>query len=121
MELQINANCEDPTVPKLKGKGIAITPLVDEEYWLFRVPLNDKQAVVGFPKFSTIGIGFQVEDDWNTNLPYSCEAEKIFDHISHNKGDDSITDQSCIEAIRLVKEAATKYKEIANNGVESDA
>jgi hypothetical protein len=117
MELQINASCEDPTVSNLAGTGVIITPPINENYWLFRVPVSDKQAIVGFPKFNTIGIGFQFEDDWNTNLPYSCGAQEIFDHISHNKGDDSISDQSCVEAIQLVKDAATKYKEMTNKEI----
>jgi hypothetical protein len=120
MDLQINAKCEDPTVSQLAGTGIAITPPVGEDYWLFRVPLSDKQAIVGFPKLLTIGIGFQVEEDWNTNLPYSYDATEIFNHISHNKGDDSISDQYCIEAIQLVKDVATKYKEMANQSLNAD-
>lgn len=112
MELQVNAKCEDQTA-NLNVAGIAfmLTPPIGEDYWLFRVPLSDEQAIVGFHKFGTIGIGFQREDDWNTNLPYSCDAAEIFDHISHNKGDDSISDESCIEAIKLVQEAAKRLRE----------
>jgi hypothetical protein len=113
MELQINTSCTDITADKLKGTGIMITPLIDKDYWMFKVPLSDKQAIVGFPKFTTIGIGFQNEEDWNTNLPYSCDAQEIYDHIAHNKGDDSISDNQCIEAINLIKDAAAKYKELS--------
>ena len=70
--------------------SVILTPLVDEDYWAYRVKLSDRQAVLGFPKFNTIGIGFAVEDaSWNTNLSYTAPAEKIFDHIKRNKGDDS--------------------------------
>lgn len=86
--------------------GVMLTPLVREDYWAFRVKLSDTQAIVGFPKFTTIGIGFAVEEDWNTNLPYTCDAEHIYGHIAHNKGDDAITREDCIAAIRMIQDAA---------------
>lgn len=82
-----------------------LTPPIDEDYWLYRVRLTETQAVVAFPKFGTIGIGFAQEDDWNTNLPHTCETRKIFDHIAHNKGDESISDLDCIAAIEMVQTA----------------
>jgi len=107
MKAQINSRfMESNTTIKLNNQIIMFTPPLDEDYWLFRVQLTDKQAVVGFPKFRTIGIGFQVEDDWNTNLPYTCESEKIYDHIKHNKADDSISDEACIEAIKAIQKQA---------------
>lgn len=84
---------------------VSITPPIDEDYWLFRVALTEKQAVVGFPKFGTIGIGFAQEEDWNTNLPYTCDAGQIFEHIKHNKGDESIPDEDCLTAIRMIQDA----------------
>ena len=87
--------------------GILLTPALDEDYWRYRVRLSESQAVLGFPKFLTIGIGFAQEEDWNTNLPYTCDAEEIYDHIAHNKGDDSITREDCLTAIRMIQEAAT--------------
>lgn len=95
----------------LAGDGEVVgmsTPPIDEDYWSFRVRLTPTQAVVGFPKFSTIGIGFAVEDaSWNTNLPYTTETGRIFEHIACNKGDDAISDADVLEAIRMVQEAAT--------------
>jgi hypothetical protein len=80
-----------------------ITPPVGQDYWLFRVKLFKEQAIVGFPKFGTIGIGFAVEDEnWNTNLPYSYSPEHIYSHIQENKKYDEITKDDCIEAIALV-------------------
>lgn len=91
----------------------AITPSLGENYWSYRVMLSERQAIVGFPKFSTIGIGFAVEDeDWNTNLPYTCDAEQIYDHIEENKGDDSISREDCITAIRMIQERARADREI---------
>jgi hypothetical protein len=84
----------------------AITPAIDENYWSYRVRLSDTQAVVGFPKFGTIGIGFAVEEDWNTNFPYRIAAEETFEHIKHNKGDDAIRDEDVLAAIELVRQAA---------------
>ena len=68
--------------------------------------LSEIQAIVGFPKFFTVGIGFAQEEDWNTNLPFTCDADEIYEHIAHNEGDDSISREDCIAAIRLVQEAA---------------
>lgn len=86
---------------------VAITPKIDEDYWEYRVKVSDTQAVVGFPKFGTIGIGFAVEGyDWNVNLPYTCGTDQIYDHIKKNQGDEAITSEDCVEAIRLVQEAA---------------
>lgn len=94
-----------------KGATLIMTPPIGADYWKYRVQLSDKQAIIGFPKFLTIGIGFQIEDDWNTNLPYTCETKKIFDHISHNKGDDLISDEDCLAAIQLIQEAAKKDRQ----------
>lgn len=84
-----------------------LTPPIEEDYWSYRVRLSDEQAVVGFPKFGTIGIGFAQEEDWNTNLPYTCGTEEIFQHIAHNKADDAIADEDCRQAVRMIQEAAT--------------
>lgn len=86
---------------------VAITPSLGEDYWTYRVRLSDSQAIVGFPKFGTIGVGFAVEEDWNTNLPFTCDADQIYEHIADNKGDDSISREVCVEAIRMVQQAAT--------------
>lgn len=85
----------------------ALTPPISEDYWAYRVRVADGQAIIGFPKFSTIGIGFAIEEDWNTNLPYTCDAEQIYEHIEHNRGDDTITRETCIAAIRLIQAAVT--------------
>jgi hypothetical protein len=84
-----------------------LTPPITEDYWEYRVVVGEGQAIVGFPKFFTIGIGFAVEEDWNTNLPYTSDADDIWNHIKHNKGDRSITKADCLAAIRMVQEAAT--------------
>jgi hypothetical protein len=83
-----------------------VTPPVNEDYWEYRVRLTETQAIVGFPKFFTIGVGFSVEEDWNTNLPFTCDTDEIFQHIKHNKGDDSIPDEDVRAAIRMVQDAA---------------
>jgi hypothetical protein len=83
--------------------GILITPALTPDFWLYRVPLSDKQAIVCFPKFMTVGIGFQHEQDWNTNLPYTSDAREIFEHIKHNKADDSISDDDCVKAIEALQ------------------
>lgn len=85
---------------------VTITPMINEDYWEYRVVLNDNQAVLGFPKFDTIGIGFAIETNWNTNLPFVCSIDDIFNHIRHNKGDRSIPDWRVVEAITMIREAA---------------
>lgn len=105
LELQINSKAINDTSRSLEGTGIVITPPIDEDFWLYRVPVSEKQAIVGFPKFGTIGVGFQVEDDWNTNLPSGTTAIEIYDHIKHNKGDKRIRREKCIEAIMMIQNA----------------
>lgn len=89
--------------------GIMMTPPLSDDYWLFRVKLSNDQAIIGFPKFGTIGIGFRKEEDWNTNLPFPCTPERIFSHIADNKGDDNISDLDCVEAIRMIRDAAKMH------------
>lgn len=110
--LEMNANEADKTGRLGLGNGSVamLTPPIGKDYWLFRVKLAEDQAILGFKKFSTIGIGFALEEDWNTNLPYTVETEKIFQHIAHNKGDEAITDERVVEAIRLVQAACIEYK-----------
>ncbi len=90
---------------------VMFTPPLDENYWALRVKLSENQALVCFPKFATYGIGFQHEEDWNTNLPYVQDANEIYDHIKHNKGDDDVTRTQCIEAIYMLKSAIVQLKE----------
>ena len=92
---------------------ISLTPMIDPDYWAYRVVLTDRQAVLGFPKFSTIGIGFAVEEDWNTNLPYTCGTKEIRKHIWHNRADKSITKEQVDEAIRLIQEAAATDRAVS--------
>ena len=99
-DAQVVAN--DPACT-LDGVSVSVTPPIDEDYWLARVLVSDSQAVVCFPKFFTIGIGFQHEEDWDTNLPYTCAPEEIANHIMHNKGDDSIPDQRVIDAVAMLQ------------------
>ena len=90
---------------------IMITPLpLDADYWLYRVKLKHGQAILAFPKFGQIGCGFAKEEDWNTNLPISCPAEMIFDHIKHNKRYKDISAVQCIEAIKLIQEVVRQRR-----------
>lgn len=97
------------------GGGVMMTPPISEEYWYWRVKLGSgNQAILGFPKFTTIGVGFAEEEDWNTNLPFSVSAQAILDHIQHNKGDESIADADCLAAIEMVREAARCFKQLSD-------
>lgn len=104
-ELKLERRHQEDESQVFGDGAIMTTPDLDEDYWAYRVRLTDTQAVLGFPKFFTIGIGFAVEDnDWNTNLPYTCDTEKIFKHIKKNKGDAAISNADVREAIRLIQE-----------------
>lgn len=93
------------------GQGtIMVTPNIDKDFWQFRVQLGHGQAIVGFPKFGMIGVGFAKETNWNTNLPSNVPTERIFNHIKENKGNDAISDDDCLKAIRMVKVATTKWQ-----------
>ena len=61
-------------------------------------------------KFGTMGIGFSEEEDWNTNLPYSCEADEIAKHIWKNRKYPQITKKILIEAIEVLRKASVYYK-----------
>lgn len=112
MKLEINAKVISPhTFRGPDNCGILVTPPINENYWTYRVPLTDSQAVVAFPKFCTMGIGFQKETDWNTNLPFTASAESICNHIKHNKGSDDITDEMIVEAIKLLQDACESFVE----------
>ncbi len=109
MELQLELNSKyaqvfDKSKRSVVASGtVAITPPIDEDYWVYRVRLSETQAVVAFPKFFTLGIGFAQEEDWNTNLPYACETEEIFQHIQRNKGDKKIADDDVRRAIDMLR------------------
>jgi hypothetical protein len=105
-DLVLETRAQEDQAPTI-GR-IMLTPAVGGDYWAYRVRLSDQQAIVGFPKFTTIGIGFAVEEDWNTNFPYTCSTEEIYDHIEHNKGDDSISREDCLTAIRLIQDAVRR-------------
>jgi len=97
---------------RLGNAVVLVTPLdLDKDYWQFRVKLGNKgQAIVGFPKFGVIGIGFAMETDWNTNLPSNCDTDEIFNHIAHNKGDNNILDSDVKIAIGMVQKAAKRWE-----------
>ena len=97
-----------PTFQTEKGSVLMMTPAIDADYWAYRVKLYKDQGVIGFPKFGTIGIGFIIEEDWNTNLPYTCETEEIYNHIEHNKRYSEITKELALEAIKMIQEQAKK-------------
>jgi len=123
LQLEINKNLvEDQQVETLKKYGLLMTPKLNEDYWFFRVKLNEKQSIVGFPKFGTIGIGFAKEDkDWNTNLPWSCDALEIYCHIRNNKGDTKITKQKCLDAIKLIQNTIKETIELKHTLTDSIA
>ncbi len=102
-----------------QGVKVMVTPNIDKDYWMMRVPVSRKQAIVCFEKFCTVGVGFQIEDDdWNVNLPWRCDAEMIYDHIKCNKGQKHITRAKCIEAIELLQAAIGAYLSKAEGTVE---
>jgi hypothetical protein len=103
-KLTVERRDQENLTPVIGGVAM-MTPNIGEDYWSHRVCVAEGQAIIAFPKFMTIGIGFAVETDWNTNLPWTCEAQQIFDHIAHNKGYDGIADEDCLRAIQMLQEA----------------
>ena len=113
-KLQIEANAKmdfnrDKNI-NFGGVVAMITPDIDKEFWAIRVKVHEEQAVVAFPKFYTMGIGFQDESDWNTNLPYTCGAEEIYKHIKCNRKYKSIPVEDCIKAIKMIRAFIKKHK-----------
>lgn len=114
LEVEFNSKAvkNGPEIKTRTGSLIMITPAINESFWIARVRVSEKQAVVAFPKFGLIGVGFQKEEqDWNTNLPHSEPAERIFRHIKINKkveGDEPPSDETCIEAIKLLSSTIDK-------------
>lgn len=94
---------------KAGNSTIMMTPPIDEDYWTFRVKLYDDQAVVAFPKFGTMGIGFAIEENWNTNLPFQSKTEDICEHIWENKKYDKITKYQVKRAIKILQKASEYY------------
>lgn len=111
LQLEVSELYYQPDKSHVGNTNIMITPPLGGENWVYRVRLDGKQSMLGFKKFMTIGIGFDEEDDWNTNLPWSHEAMNIWNHIKHNKGSDDISDENCIEAIKMIQVAVEQNKE----------
>jgi len=114
-KLQLERRGQDNETVVFGDEGQAwLSPIVGDDYWSYRVVVGERQAILGFPKFTTIGIGFAFEEDENVNLPYTFDTDRIWNHIRCNKGDESILDEWCIEAIRLIQEAATADREASS-------
>jgi hypothetical protein len=105
MELKLERKTQrDDT---LQAGGLALSPRLGENYWVYRVRVGGGQAILGFPKFRTIAVGFAIEDyDHNTNLPFRCSTAVIWEHIRHNRGPATATVEEMKAAIELICEAA---------------
>jgi len=114
LTLEFNPNNVDKEKVIQLGKGaIVMCSPGDQENYVFKVHVSEKQAIVAFSKFGSLGVAFLVEDeDGNRNLPSSSTPEKIYDWIYCNKGDDSITDETCLKAIKKIVKACRELEEI---------
>ena len=93
------------------GKTVVMfTPAITEDYWIMRVKVFRNQAIVAFPKFGLIGVGFAKESDWNTNLPYQTPADHLYQHIAVNKKYEALTKARCLEAIKMIQCACANYE-----------
>lgn len=123
--LESKMNMEDKTFIINIGENrvLMMAPLVNPDYWVFRIQLHPRQALVAFPKFGGYGIGFQYERRWNTNLPYNGKVlsyykkqfgddyvSYLFNHIKQNKRYKSISDEKCKEAIRMLIKACEQLE-----------
>ena len=119
LKLELNNNILDQTRAIIYNSDLFLSsPLVNEDYWLYRVKLVKDQAIVGFPKFGLLGVGFAIEEEyWNTNLPINCieveGVEKIWNHIKCNKKYPSITKKMGIEAIELIYKGYKRFGNIS--------
>lgn len=77
-----------------------------DDYWTYRVPLTERQAVIGFPVHGTTGIGFATGET-GVHLPYRAGTEQIMRHIGKYKGDPEIPDEAVRAAIVLIQLRAT--------------
>lgn len=110
MQIEFNEKFKAANDTFSKGNvSLMITPPLSEDYWVFRVKLFKDQSLLAFPKFSTIGIGFAQEEDWNTNLPYTCTSTEICEHIYHNKQYDEITKDQVMQAIELLQPFCKRF------------
>lgn len=121
LKLEYNDGCEDKTTvvnvqmgPNDGGLMIG-SPIVTEDYWLFRVRLVKDQALLAFPKIGLLGVGFAIEEaEWNRNLPLVVDADEdrfevIWDHIKINKKYPSITKAMVFEALGLIEAAYKRF------------
>lgn len=108
MDLLINPNAVEIYVGKkeeTKNARFLLGGAAKNEEILFVVKMCTGQAIIAFPKFGGIAISFLEEEDWNTNLPYQCKAEEIYNHIKCNKKYKEIKKKDCIEAIEKIQTA----------------
>jgi hypothetical protein len=95
-------------VANMPGVQILLTPPISEDYWAYRVIVADGQAVDEHDG---------KKSSWNTNLPYTSDAEQIADHIWRNRGSalkavgkrdgKEAVHALIVEAIKLIQDAAT--------------
>jgi hypothetical protein len=120
MNLEVNAKFAEANTA-IKGRNgttLLITPPLDADYFVARIPLSKGQSIVVFPKFGGYGCGFAQEEDWNTNLPISCQPEKIWDHIKHNRKHSSITKERGVLAIGMLQKWCVEEGLIKESDIE---
>lgn len=108
MDLLINPRAVEIYTKKkdeTKNARFLLGGAAKKEEILFVVKMFKEQAIIAFPKFGGIAISFLVEEDWNTNLPYQCKSEEIYNHIKCNKKYKEIKKKDCIVAIEKIQTA----------------
>jgi hypothetical protein len=105
---------------KTNGGIIMFTPDIDKDYYIMKVNLYKDQALVAFPKFGLIGVGFALESDWNTNLPYQTDTERLYNWIKRNKKYRAITKQTCLEGLKLLQDACKNYEKEQKEKAEKE-
>ncbi|MBX2986709.1 MAG: hypothetical protein KF802_02330 [Bdellovibrionaceae bacterium] len=121
LKLEVNESVKDVVKNNDDSGGLQVlfTPFLKSEDALFRVKVSKNNAVLGFSKFDTIGIGFEKEKDWNTNLPFHCWTDQIYNHIKHNGR--GIPKAKVISAIALIQAAASSYLNEVENELQRKA
>lgn len=102
---QLVLTVNSAAIPQLiePGGGPEVVFTGDRDY-VYRVEVSDDQALLGFEKCGSIGIGFEREVEEGLDLPSSCLTRRIYEHIRCNaRGVDS---RRCYAAIRIIQGAA---------------
>lgn len=97
---------EDTTRVAVTGREQAfiMTPQLTPDYWTYRVALSNGNAIVAAPEFGTLGIRYQIEDEYNVTNRWDYTANEIEALIRRNRPANT-TREEAMSAIRKIQGA----------------